>query len=72
MTENSEESMPLTLHFSNIRENNIIETIHRIGPYGSITLRVINSYGFNEVFQLFLTNSETCRYSKILEFSSEF
>jgi hypothetical protein len=57
MTENSEESMPLTLRFSNIHENNIIETIHRIGPYGSITLYVTNSYGYNEVFQLFLTNN---------------
>jgi hypothetical protein len=63
----SEQAIPLGLNFSSTHTNRQIEeylnfydniqTINRIGLYGSIKLHVASCYGYNEAIQLLLTNN---------------
>jgi len=67
MTEDSEQTMELSRSLLNPQKHNQIEkyfnlennikTIDRMGHYGNVALHVTSCYGYNEVIQLFLTNS---------------
>jgi hypothetical protein len=66
MTENDEQTLPLTIFSNTSKEDKIrkyfnfdngIQTIHRLGPYGDMVLNVASCYGPKEVIQLLLTSS---------------
>src|SRR5271167_4654717 len=67
MTKSTEQTIELNLSLLNTRKDNQIEkyfnlennikTINRMGPYGNVALHIASCYRYNEVVQLFLTNS---------------